>query len=110
MWSGTYLNEGTPTDTDLVLPAHYPIRFVSGDEVEASGGQYSLDDVIVNHITPFDLVGVGYTPAQLKPPVTTDNTETIYVITGPMGGIYGLRDARFHRPFSYQLVLRRKLS
>ena len=109
VWSGNYVREGVFEDSDLVLPAHYPIRRVSGQDIEGSGGTYDLDTVLVNHITPFNGVNVGYTPAQLDPPKRDDRTEVIYVITGPEGGEYELVEARFHRPFSYQLVLRRKL-
>lgn len=109
VWSGSYIKDGTPTDTDLVLPAHYPIRFISGEEVNASGGEYSLDDVLVNHITPSNGAGVGYTKEQLSPPKPDNRTEIIYVLTGALEGLYELKDARFHRPFTYQLVLSRRL-
>lgn len=109
-WSGKYARDGVIDSTqDTVLPAYYPIRFIRGEEIEASGGQYTLNDVLVNHITPSNGLGVGFTPEQLNPPKATDNVETIYVITGPMGGNYALVDCRTHRPFTYQLVLRRML-
>lgn len=109
VWSGSYVKDGVYEDTDLVLPAHYPVRYVSGQEVEASGGTYELRDVLVNHITPFDGDSVGYTPEQLRPTVEDDRTEIIYILSGPDGGEYSLVDGRFLRPFTYSLVLRRRL-
>lgn len=107
-WSGSYVGLGTPTDSDLVLPAHYPIRFISAHEINAAAGQYEMGDLLVDHITPSDGVDVGYTPEQLRPTVTTNNVEIIYVITGPHAGEYSCAELRTFRPFTYQLVLRRK--
>ncbi len=109
-WSGEYRGQGTPTDSDLVLPAHYPVRRVSGSDTETSGGRYKVDDVIVRHITPSDGAGTGYTPAQLAPAAPSTNVQIIYVLTGPEGGDYELLEARFHKPFSYELVLRKQLA
>lgn len=108
-WSGTYVKEGVPVDADLVLPARYPVRNITGQEVEASGGRYLLDDVLVNHITPSNGAGVGFTPSDLRPPITAENVETIYLLDGPYGGEFKLHDANFLRPFSYSLILRRAL-
>lgn len=110
VWSGSYIADGVATDTDLVLPAQYPIRHVTGADVASSGGHYTLTDLLVNHITPYNGVGVGYTPTQLVPDITDDRTQLIYVITGPDAGEYDLVEAKFSRPFSYQLILRRKAS
>lgn len=109
VWSGGYIADGTPTDTDLVLPAHYPVRYVSGDDVEGSGGKYQLGDVKINHITPFDGISTGYTVEQLDPTVSNDRTEVIYILSGPMEGEYALVDGKFDRPFSYTLFLRNRL-
>lgn len=107
-WSGARLRLGTATDVDLVLPANYPIRLIASHEVNSSNGRYEFGDILVNHITPFDGVTTGYTLAQLKPPVTTDNVEILYLITGSHPGTYELVEARTYRPFTYQLVLRRR--
>lgn len=110
-WSGEYVGDGTYTDSDLVLPPHYPIRFMKGEDVTASGGEYQLDDLIVNHITPADGNGNGYVPEQLDPTIHATNVEVFYVISGDWGetGDYTLLHGRFNRPFSYSLVLRRRL-
>lgn len=108
-WDGPYIREGAYTDSDLVLPAQYPIRRVSSEEIDASGGSYFTADLIVNHITPYDGVSVGYTPQQLDPKITDEHVETLYIITGPQSGTYTLVDSRFEHPFSYQLVIRRQL-
>jgi len=106
-WSGSSLGEGTATDSDLVLAPHYPIRYITAAEVLSSGGQYEIGDLAVNHITPSNGAGVGYTPAQLKPVVLTDNVEVIYLIVGAHGGEYVLKTLETYRPFSFRLVLSR---
>ncbi len=106
-WSGSVLGDGTPTDSDLVLPKHYPIRYITAAEVLSSGGQYEIGDIAVNHITPSNGAGVGYTPTQLKPLVTEDNVELIYLVTGEHGGEYVVKTLETFRPFSYRLVLSR---
>lgn len=106
-WSGDVVHQGTPTDSDLVLPGHYPIRYVAAAEVASSGGTYEIGDISVNHITPSNGAGVGYTPTQLKPPITEDNVELIYLVIGEHGGEYVLRTLETYRPFSYRLVLSR---
>lgn len=113
VWSGTYIREGTATDTDLVLPAHYPIRHITAAEVSASGGAYTTEDLLVNHVTPSDGLTTGYTDAQLAPAVTDRKTEVFYVITnsdGVLAGEYTLVELRWPRPFTKQLVLRRRLT
>jgi hypothetical protein len=107
-WSGTRLRQGDPTDVDLELPARYPVRYLTGQEISSSAGQYETGDVLVRHITPSDGTGVGYTPAQLQPAVTTNNVELIYILVGEHAGEYTLIDLRTFRPFSYEMVLRRK--
>lgn len=106
-WSGTQLGEGTATDSDLVLAAHYPIRYITAAEINSSGGQYEIGDIAVNHITPFNGVNAGYTPAQLKPVITVDNVELIYLVVGSHGGEYVIKTLEAYRPFSYRLVLSR---
>jgi len=109
-WSGSYIRQGTATNSDLVLPAVFPIRYMNSTEIEGSAGHYEAGDVLVDHITPSDGAGNGYTPAQLNPAVTTDNVEVIYIITGDHPGEYSFQELRTYRPFTYQLVLRRKLT
>lgn len=115
-WSGSVLREGTSTDEDLVLPARYPIRLLKEAEVSSTGGTYEVGDISVNHITPSNGAGTGYTQAQLDPPVTEDNVEIRYIIssTHPGDGLghageYILIDCQTYRPFSFKLILRRKV-
>ncbi len=107
-WSGGRLKLGTATDSDLELSPHFPVRYLSSHEVSSSAGEYEVGDIFVNHITPSNGAGVGFTPAQLKPVVTANNVEIIYLITGEHAGEYGLVELRTYRPFTYQLVLRRR--
>lgn len=109
-WSGSILRQGVATDSDLIIPAIYPIRLITEQELNSAGGQYEVGDILVDHITPTDGAGVGYTPTQLRPVVTSDNVEVIYVITGPHSGEYDLIDLRTYRPFTWQIVLRRKIT
>ncbi len=106
-WSGAVLGDGTPSDSDLVLNPWYPIRYITAAEIEVSGGRYEIGDLAVNHITPWDGAGTGYTPEQLKPPVTSDNIEIIYLVIGAHAGEYVLKTLESYRPFSYRLVLSR---
>ena len=72
------------------------------------GLPYYVGDVIVDHITPSDGT-IGWTPQQLKPPITQgDKQERIYLLVGPHGGEYALVEIRTFRPFTYQLILRRR--
>ncbi len=105
-WSGGRRDLGTKTDSDLVLNQYYKIRDLNGREVSGSGGRYSTGDILVDHITPSDGT-IGYTAAQLAPLVTSDASEILYVVTGADPGYYGLVELLTHRPFTYQLVLRR---
>lgn len=109
-WTGPSgrVGDTSSSDSNLVLPAYYPIRFMTEQEVSQDAGRYEMGDVLVDHVTPSNGAGVGFTPLQLNPDVTADNVEVIYTITGPLNGDYSLVDGQFHRPFSYRLVLRRR--
>jgi hypothetical protein len=107
-WSGSALGDGTTTDVDLVLPAHYVIRQITTDEISSSGGDYEVGDLLVNHITPSDGAGTGYTPQQLKPHNMANNVEVLYLIAGDHSGEYCLKELRTSRAFSYAVVLRRR--
>lgn len=107
-WSGERLRQGDPTDVDLVLPARYPIRYLTSQEIFSADGRYETGDVLVRHITPSDGAGTGYTPAQLNPTVTSNNVEIIYLLVGEHAGEYTLIECRTFKPFSYELVLRRR--
>lgn len=106
-WSGVAIGDATPSDVDLVLPAHYPIRYLNSQEISSSAGVYEQGDILVDHITPSDGAGVGYTPSQLRPTVTSDRVELIYVVTGNHSGEYHCIELRTYKPFTFQLVLRR---
>jgi hypothetical protein len=109
-WSGGRISLGSATDVDLVLPARYPIRYLNAQELNSPAGSYEIGDILVDHITPSDGAGAGYTQEQLTPTVTTNGVEIIYVITGTHAGEYTIVDCRTYRPFTSQLVLRRRAS
>ncbi len=108
--STAFVGDGEPTDSDLVLPKHYKIRNIEGEEVLSSAGQYLVDDIIVDGITPSNeaVPPVGYTVDQLAPPCPTTNVEVIYVITGLHAGEYTRVALRSFRAFRHTLVLRRR--
>lgn len=107
-WSGNRIRQGNATDETLELPKKYPVRPVSQDEISSSGGLYESGDVLVDHITPSDGASVGFTVAQLKPPISGDNQERIYKLVGEHAGEYALVELRTFRPFTFQMVLRRR--
>jgi len=107
-WSGERVGEGSFTDSDLELPAHYPVRLMTSQEVSSSAGAYEISDIKVDHITPRGNSNVGYTLDQLAPTSLTNNVEIIYVVTGEHPGEYALIDVRNWRPFTTQLILRRR--
>jgi len=107
-WSGGQVELGDPIDSDLVLPAIYPVRYLTAHELRTAAGRYELVDILVDHITPSDGNGTGYTQEQLYPTVTDNGTEIIYILTGTHAGEYRCMDIRTYRPFTYQLVIRRR--
>lgn len=107
-WTGARLGDGDPIDSDLVLPARYPVRYLTAQEIFTANGRYEAGDILVDHITPDDGNGVGWSADQLRPIVTVDNVEIIYVLVGSHAGDYRLLDIRNYRAFTTQLVLRRR--
>ena len=107
-WSGARVGAGTSTDADLVLPSHFPIRYLTAQQISSAAGRYEVGDLRVDHITPSNGGSVGYTVNQLNPPVTARNVEVIYILTGEHAGWYSLIDFRSYRPFTYQLIIRRR--
>lgn len=107
-WDGDFVGAGNYTDSDLDLAPHYPIRYVTTQEIFSSGGAYETGDILVDHITPSDGGSVGYTKEQLHPQPTSDNVEIIHILTGTHAGEYRCLDVRTYRPFTFQLILRRR--
>ena len=111
-WSGPRVGMGTSSDSDLVLPAYYPISLLESQRISSSAGLYEQGDILVDHITPSNGAGVGYTEEQLAPTVSSDNVEVLYLISGDsLGnghpGEYRCVECRTYEAFSSQLVLRR---
>lgn len=109
-WTGPSLHQGTSSDSDLQLPQQYPVRPLTQQEVDGSGGQFETGDILIDHITPSDGMGNGWTTAQLAPQAASDNVEIIYVITGDHAGEYSLVAIKTFRSFTNQLVLRRRIT
>lgn len=113
-WSGGYKGTGTATESAVLLPPHFPIRQVSTREIASSGGRYELGDVAVDNITPEyidprDGQTKGFNPNVLNPVVTRNGIEIVYRIAGPHAGDYQLVELQSWRPYSYRLVLRRRI-
>jgi hypothetical protein len=122
-WSGGRKDLGTSTDTLLItFPGYLPIHQLTEKDVADSGGRYIDTDLAVSRILPYDSTsGLGYTPAQLDPTVTSDGTEFIYNVSGPLAGDFSLVEIRsggraahvggypgYGGVYSYALVLRRR--
>lgn len=97
---------------DELLPLTNPrprVRVLSTREVAASGGRYEMGDLRIDKITPY-FAGPpagGYTPAQLDPPVSSENVEVTYVVTGAFAGEYALEANNTDRALGYSVVVKR---
>ena len=107
VWSGGTVGEGSPTDSDLVIPKQYKVAHLSAKEIASSGGRFEDESLKFGPITPA-FTGGGYAPNDLKPVVTTDDTEVIYSLSGQTSGEYALAALHTEQPFSYMLYLNRK--
>lgn len=107
VWSGGYIGEGTAADSDLVLPKQYKVENLTSKEVASSGGRFEDGAMRIGPITP-DYVTGGYAPSDLKPTVTNDATEVIYILAGQVAGEYSLAQLRTDKPFSYFITVNRK--
>jgi hypothetical protein len=109
IWSGDRPGIGTYTDSDLELPQKFKIKQLETHEIASSGGKFELGDIEVSHITPGEVVaGVGFSVDQLAPPVAASNIETLYIIQGPMAGIYSRVTLNNWKILSWSLVLRKR--
>lgn len=114
-WSGAEPGLGIATNSDVTISPKPDVRFVSVKEIAASGGTYQEGDFFVSKITPY-FAGPpagGYTPAQLRPAVSADNQDVVYVLTGDEGAIEcALIEEHLGKPrgsaLRYALVLRRR--
>lgn len=107
-WSGGARGLGTSSDSDFALPQKFRVDLMKVAEISTSGGLYEVGDVVVRHITPnVGTDSIGFTKAQLKPSVTSNAVELIYVISGPHAGTYRLVELRTWKNYSWELVLRR---
>lgn len=110
-WLGGRVGLGQHTDSDLLLTPNYPVRQLSSREVQASGGRYSLEDVIVEDIVPAYTShgGGGYSAEQLVPAFTADerDKDVVYILGGMMTGEYVLASLNNSDPVFWSLVLRR---
>lgn len=107
-WTGG--RRGTPgghSDVDVVLTPRPAVVEVTGRDIAASAGRYSISDVKVGPITPA-YTGGGYTQAQLAPDAVASGVEIIYVLAGNVVGEYARIDLSTDLSHSWFLVLRRR--
>lgn len=105
-WSGGRIDDGTATDSDLVLPQHYKIKELSSREIASSGGRYEVGDLRIV-VTPQHDGNEGYSAEQLAPSVTARGVEVIYIVSGQIQGEYSRIDLKRDRPYRFELVIRR---
>ena len=114
------VGESPYVDKDLTLPRHYPVHQIETGDVSGPAGKYEVGDIIVDHITPSNGAGVGYTRDQLAPAPEENGVDIIYVLSGPHAGDYSLFEIRTaghgHSAggrghggvYTYTLILRRR--
>jgi hypothetical protein len=118
-WTGGYREADAPTpatpryvDAALDLPPIYEVVQISTREIASSGGLYEMGDIKVGPITPrftrADGTTGGFSESDLKPVVTANGAEIIYMLIGAHAGEYQLVELRSLKPFGYDLVLRRR--
>lgn len=110
IWGSGTIGEGSPTDSDLILPQKFKVRSVTNREVSGSGGRYELGDVRVSGITqrPSDENVTGYTVEQLAPVSGAPNVEVIYILSGPMAGEYTRVELNYYKLLSASLIIRKR--
>lgn len=100
-------------DTRLELPAVYKVRQVTTREIASSGGRYEAGDVKLGPITPAytnaDGSQGGVSEVQLKPD-GDEGLEIVYELAGAHAGEYALIALVSTAPFSWWLVLGRRLT
>lgn len=109
-WDGGRVRFGNATDVDLVLTPNPKVRQLTQQEVYAAGGLYQTGDVRIGPITPAYSTSSssgGYTAAQLKPVITTDGVELLYVLSGQMIGEHKLVNLDNGKAHAWFLVVRR---
>lgn len=110
-WSGEFAREGVVVSEDvLTLPKKYPTRYLTQAQMDGTAGSYTTEDILVDHITPTDGNGAGWTREQLMPTKNSNSEEIIYRLEGSHTGEFGVVELRALRPFTWQLVLRRDLT
>lgn len=108
-WSGGVKGLGVASDSDTALPQKLKVMPLKAEEISSSGGIYEIGDIKVSRITPANVAHTtGLTVAQLKPTITTNNKERIYVLAGPHAGEYSLVELNNFKNFSWWLILRRR--
>lgn len=96
-------------DSDFVLPQIYKVQQMKTHEISSSGGKYEIGDVKVGPITPRG-DSLGFTEAQLQPKPSNDGVDIIYVLDGQHAGDYSRVELQSTKPFSYFLILRRRVT
>lgn len=109
VWPGPRPGQGTPVDTQLLLAPNPKVVAMSVREVASSGGLYTMGDLRIGPITPYNATNpTGYTDAQLAPGVTGGLTEVVYKLGGPWVGEYVRVALEAPKATRRMIVVRRK--
>ena len=109
-WIGARSVDGAYNDEELALANPRPrVRTLSTRGIAASGGRYELGDLRIDKLTPYfsGPPAGGYTPAQLDPPVASDDVEERYVVSRAFAGEYVVESGTFDRALGYSVVVKR---
>jgi hypothetical protein len=105
---------GFSTVASTQLKQQYPVMPLTTREVAESGGRYEMGMIKFGPVTPAytDSLGVsgGYTESQLLPSSPDDAHEIVYSIVGQHQGDYQAIELQSNRPYSFFLVLKRRLT
>lgn len=111
VWHGTRIGgAGGFTDSKLELVDRPRVKQLTTREIASSGGRYEAGDLRVQHLTPSNGAGVGYTVEQLAPPiegVAAQRTQVLYLLEGPHRGTYRRIALETTSDVSWHIVLRR---
>ncbi len=118
VWSGQQIGDGTSTSTSFPLRVNkganpVKVRLVSQKESVASGGVYSVEDLVVGPMTPpYPGSTADHTdPSIFDPPTGSQPTEFFFNVTGPgyrsEGEWFALREKHVDKPLRYTLILKK---
>lgn len=116
-WNDGEIGSGIPVDDQFLLGQECRVSKLTQKEILTSGGEFSFNDVKVEHITP-TFPGGGYSLDQIAPSsqiparALTDGlpsdpaVEYFYILSGDINGKYRLITCNDDKALHYTLFLR----